>query len=148
MWQFIRPRRLGKIDKLLAEKTGQNFNRSYNEWQKWSWNQPYEPTPNYREFLQKFYRGFDSRFENYFRETESARIRLDEIQWGGVKRDGIPPLKNPAMLPADKADYLDDSNVVFGIVVGDDVRCYPKRILAWHEMFKDTIGGQSVCGVY
>ncbi|NET38537.1 MAG: DUF3179 domain-containing protein, partial [Cyanothece sp. SIO1E1] len=29
---------------------------------------------------------------------------------------------------------------VFGIAVNGDVRAYPKRILAWHEMFVDTVG--------
>ena len=28
-------------------------------------------------------------------------IRLDEIVWGGVRQDGIPPLRNPAMLAAE-----------------------------------------------
>ncbi|MEL6415270.1 MAG: DUF3179 domain-containing (seleno)protein, partial [Pseudomonadota bacterium] len=29
-----------------------------------------------------------------------------------------------------------------------DARAYPKRILAWHEMFVDTIGGVEIAGVY
>ena len=29
-----------------------------------------------------------------------------------------------------------------------DVRAYPKRILAWHEMFVDDVGGVPVAGVY
>ena len=52
------------------------------------------------------------------------------------------------MLPANDAHYLADTDVVFGIELNGDARAYPKRILAWHEMFKDTIGGESVCGVY
>jgi hypothetical protein len=90
----------------------------------------------------------DSRFSEYFIDAEKRNIRLDQIQWGGVRRDGIPPLKNPKMLAAADADYLSDSDVVFGIDLNGDARCYPNRILAWHEMFKDTIGGESVCGVY
>ncbi|MDE0406582.1 MAG: DUF3179 domain-containing (seleno)protein, partial [Alphaproteobacteria bacterium] len=27
-------------------------------------------------------------------------------------------------------------------------RAYPKRILGWHEMFVDTVGGVPVAGVY
>ena len=57
-------------------------------------------------------------------------------------------MKNPKMLAAGDAKYLGDSDVVFGVELNGDARCYPKRILAWHEMFKDTIGGESVCGVY
>ena len=38
--------------------------------------------------------------------------------------------------------------MIFGIEINGDVRAYPKRILAWHEMFVDTIGGESIAGVY
>ena len=52
------------------------------------------------------------------------------------------------MLPANKASYLADTDVVFGIEVDGDFRAYPKRILAWHEMFTDTIQGVPLAGVY
>ncbi|HBE68566.1 MAG TPA: hypothetical protein DDW52_10505, partial [Planctomycetaceae bacterium] len=77
-----------------------------------------------------------------------ASIRLDEVRWGGVRRDGIPPLKNPETVPADQANYLADSDIVFGVEFGGEARAYPKRILAWHEMVKDVVGGQSINGVY
>lgn len=54
-------------------------------------------------------------------------------------QDGIPPLRGPDMITASEADYLSDDDVVFGIEVNGDVRAYPKRILAWHEMFVDTV---------
>ena len=52
------------------------------------------------------------------------------------------------MISAEEATYLKDDHVVFGIAVNGDVRAYPKRILAWHEMFTDTIGGVDIAGVY
>src|SRR6266851_4811865 len=52
------------------------------------------------------------------------------------------------MISAKEANYLADDNVVYGLVVNGDTRAYPKRILAWHEMFTDTIGGVPVAGVY
>ena len=52
------------------------------------------------------------------------------------------------MIPAGEAEYLRDSNVVFGLEVEGDARAYPKRILAWHEMFVDEVGGVPVAGVY
>ena len=70
------------------------------------------------------------------------------MRWGGVKQNGIPPLVNPDMIEADEASYLEDDHVVFGLEVNGDARAYPKRILAWHEMFKDTVGGETVNGVY
>ena len=52
------------------------------------------------------------------------------------------------MLAAQDAGYLEDDHIVFGISVNGDARAYPKRILAWHEMFVDTVGGVPVAGVY
>ena len=46
------------------------------------------------------------------------------------------------MISASEAEYLEDSNVVFGISLNGDARAYPKRILAWHEMFVDKVGGK------
>jgi len=52
------------------------------------------------------------------------------------------------MISIKAADYLDDDNIVFGIEINGDARAYPKRILAWHEMFTDNIGGVEIAGVY
>jgi hypothetical protein len=68
--------------------------------------------------------------------------------WGGVLQDGIPPLREPKMLAARDARYLADGDVVFGVEINGDARAYPKRILAWHEMFVDRVGGIDVAGVY
>ena len=146
--QFLDRRQRANVKLLLAKKTGQEADMSLKDWRIWSWNQEYKPDPHYADFKRYLLRRIDSRFESYFTDTKNAKIRLDEIRWGGVKRDGIPPLKNPKMLAAGDAKYLGDSDVVFGVELNGDARCYPKRILAWHEMFKDTIGGESVCGVY
>jgi hypothetical protein len=94
------------------------------------------------------YRRIDPRFAGYFSSSRETSIRLDEVRWGGVVQDGIPPLRQPTMLSAGEADYLSDGDVVFGIEVNGDVRAYPRRILAWHEMFTDKVGGIEVTGVY
>lgn len=133
---------------LLQKRTGQDFGGDFKAWERWLWKQPDQPDPDYPEFKARLYSLIDPRFKEYFSDPENAEIRLDEIVWGGVVRDGIPPLNKPKMTSAAEATFLDDSNVVFGVSINGDHRCYPKRILAWHEMFKDTIGGQSVCGAY
>jgi hypothetical protein len=52
------------------------------------------------------------------------------------------------MIRASQADYLAGDDVVFGIAIDGDVRAYPKRILAWHEMVRDSIAGRPMNGVY
>ncbi len=81
-------------------------------------------------------------------ERENMDIRLEEIVWGGVKVDGIPPLDNPELIPGEKADYLLDDDLVFGVEIDGDARAYPLRILGWHEMFNETIGGVPVALAY
>ncbi len=134
---------------LLEDKTGQRFGQNTNQWYDWLWNQPENIAPDYADFKADFYQLIDPRFGTYFRDRQStAKIRLDEIRWGGVAQDGIPPLRNPVMIEAEEATYLDDDNIVFGIEINGDARAYPKRILAWHEMFVDTVGGEPIAGVY
>ncbi|MEM7548634.1 MAG: DUF3179 domain-containing protein [Bacteroidota bacterium] len=134
---------------LLQDKTGKDFGYDFNEWYEWLWNQDQDIIEEYDAFKARLYKFIDPKFETYFSDRgESATIRLDEIRWGGVGQDGIPPLRGPKMTIASKASYLDDDNVVFGIEVNGDFRAYPKRILAWHEMFVDEVGGIPVAGVY
>jgi hypothetical protein len=75
-------------------------------------------------------------------------IRLEEITWGGVRKDGIPALINPGMIEANAADYMSEDELVFGIEINGDVRAYPLRIMDWHEMFNDVIGGVPVSLAY
>ena len=133
---------------LLKRKTGQDFGADTNQWFVWWWQQEPRVDPDYAAFKSKLYGLIDEKFEGYFSNNRESRIRLDEIRWGGVLQDGIPPLRQPRMITAAKADYLDDDNIVFGIEINGDARAYPKRILAWHEMFIDEIGGTEYAGVY
>ena len=134
---------------IINEKTGKNLGYSLNAWYEYLWNKEEKTPVNYDYFKAELYKNIDRRFERYFiNRSETSKIRLDEIRWGGVTQDGIPPLRNPKMIAADEADYLADDNVVFGIAINGDVRAYPKRILAWHEMFTATVGGEPVTGVY
>ena len=138
-----------KIITLLTDKTGQDFGPRLNNWYFWWWNQPETALPSYGNFKADLYEQIDPRFAGYFRERQpSARIRLDEVRWGGVRQDGIPPLRNPEMISTAQATYLENGNIIFGLEINGDARAYPKRILAWHEMFTDTIGGIDIAGVY
>lgn len=138
-----------QIIDLLVKKTGENFGHNTKEWYFWLWNEPENVGRYYANFKASVYKQIDPKFDQYFNERqEQARIRLDEVRWGGVVQDGIPPLRQPKMISADAAGYLDDDNVVFGIEINGDARAYPKRILAWHEMFVDTIGDTEIAGVY
>jgi len=133
---------------LLHKRTGQDFGFDMHGWQQWLWNREERRLPYYAMFKSMLYGQIDPKFAAYFSAERPARIRLDEIVWGGVVQDGIPPLRSPKMMAPDEAHYLADDNVVFGLAINRDARAYPKRILAWHEMFVDDVGGVPVTGAY
>ncbi len=133
---------------LLRKNTNQGYGYSPRAWNKWLWNNPETRYEHYAEFKSLLYQLIDKKFAGYFDDQRETTIRLDEVVWGGVSQDGIPPLRQPKMISAGAADYLDDDNIVFGIEINGDARAYPNRILAWHEMFIDEIGGTEFAGVY
>ncbi|MEM8789863.1 MAG: DUF3179 domain-containing protein, partial [Pseudomonadota bacterium] len=81
-------------------------------------------------------------------QPDAMRIRLEEITWGGVRKDGIPSLDNPNLISALEADYLQPDDLVFGVSINGDARAYPLRIMGWHEMFNEVIGGVPVALAY
>ena len=132
----------------LEAQTGQRFDGDLRRAQRWIWEQPYDPHPRYALLKGEWYAEIDADFRRFFPDGVASTIRLDEIVWGGVRVNGIPPLEYPVHLPAARAAYLDDDHVVFGIVAGGEARAYPKRILAWHEMALDRLGGVELTIVY
>jgi len=133
---------------LLERQTRQSLQREPLVWSKWLWQQQYEMWPGYPEFKAAVYQAVDPRFHWWFYPGMPHAIRLDEIVWGGVTVDGIPPLEHAAVITAEKATYLGGKNIVFGVFLNGEARAYPKRILAWHEMANDTVGGKDTTLVY
>lgn len=137
--------------RLLEKHTHKKFGYDINKWYDYIWSKEERLIDDYHVFKAYLHQNIDFHFKQYFlkRQDNTLRsIRLDEIRWGGVKQDGIPPLRHPKMIAANDAKYLQNNHIVFGIEVNGDYRAYPKRILAWHEMFIDNVGGIPVVGVY
>ena len=147
---FLRsPSTSHKLLHILQKKTKKNYPRDFDKWYAYVWNKKPSYLPSYYTFKAILHKAIDTHFDTYFLDREDqSTIRLDEVRWGGVKQDGIPPLHNPKMLHAKNATYLKDTDIVFGISIQGDTRAYPKRILAWHEMFTDQVGNTPVAGVY
>jgi len=137
-----------RLTSFLARQTGQRFGDDLRAWRRWMWSLPASPHSQYSEFKAELYGRVDPAFRRFFRSGTRASIRLDEIDWGGVRVNGIPPLRMPGHIPAGRATWLRDNHVVFGVEVNGEARAYPKRILAWHEMANDRLGGVDLTVVY
>ena len=137
-----------RLLRFLERTTRQRFGLDFDKWHQWIWAQPYDPHPEYVAFKGRLYTNVDPRMAAFFAPGVRAGIRLDEIEWGGVVVNGIPPLVYPKTIPAAEAHYLRDNHVVFGIAVNGRARAYPKRILGWHELARDRVGGVELTIVY
>ena len=73
-------------------------------------------------------------------------VDLREIFSGGPPKDGIPSIDAPKFVPVAEAERsgLKDREPVIAVAIKGDVRAYPLRILIWHEIVNDEIGGTPV----
>lgn len=137
-----------RLLRFLQGSSGQSFGQDLKRWRQWMWKRPYEPHADYARFKSVLYAQIDPRIGEFFVPGARSLIRLDEVDWGGVKVNGIPPLDHPKHVGAREAAYLNDKNVVFGVFINGEARAYPKRILGWHEMARDRVGGVELTVVY
>ena len=133
---------------LLKLLTGQELGPRWFDWFVWMEENPTPAIPYNEIFLKQIFSRIDPQFQVFFYPNIERRIRLDEITWGGVRKDGIPALTNPKLIKADRADYLKNKDLVFGISINGDTRAYPLRIMDWHEMLNDKIGDVPVSLAY
>ena len=137
------------IVRTLEALTGAQPGDQWHEWVLWQEAHPeIEPFEGFDAFKADVMALIDPDFRLFLRRGVKHDIRLEEIVWGGVVKDGIPALTNPTLITPAAAGYLRDDELVFGIQINGDARAYPFRILDWHEMFNDVIGGVPVALAY
>ncbi len=90
-------------------------------------------------------------------DLSRALVPADEIVDSGLPRDGLEALDHPAMLTATEAagtrlgahgTLLVPDDRVVGIDIDGDARAYPLRLMVWHEVVNDTVGGVPVAVTY
>lgn len=78
-------------------------------------------------------------------DFSNAMIPIQRIMAGGPGKDGIPAILNPVFADAGSAGgFLKDSDRVMAISINGDSRAYPVKILNWHEIVIDKVGGQPI----
>ena len=111
--------------------------------------EPADDTPLYLAFKHKLIAGIQEKMGAFLDPAKPRALSAQEVFWGGVRVDGIPPLESPAFVtPEDAADWIGAKDLVIGVEVNGDARAYPRRIIDWHEMVNDTVGGVPVSLAY
>jgi len=129
----------------LATLTGEKRSDRYHDWVEVVGRRAdLAPKDGYLAYKAELFARIDPRYKAILYAGAPARIRPEEIVFGGVPPEGIPALERPAHVAAAAATYLTPGERVFGVSVRGEARAYPLRILDWHEMVNDVVGGEPV----
>ncbi len=71
-------------------------------------------------------------------------VEFHEILSGGPPKDGIPAIDDPTFKPVVEIDDIKDTEPVIGLTINGETKAYPLRILMWHEIVNDELGGVPV----
>ncbi len=139
----------GQLLAALQQLAGTEIQRDWKAWIEWQEERTeIRPYRGFTTLKADILAAVDSNFRGFLYRGVRHEIRIEEIVWGGVKKDGIPALVNAKQIPARDATYLTGQELVFGVSINGDSRAYPLRILNWHEMFNDVVGGVPVSLAY
>ncbi|GAB4150313.1 MAG: hypothetical protein Tsb0016_21940 [Sphingomonadales bacterium] len=81
-------------------------------------------------------------------DFSKSAVDFDEIISGGPPKDGIPALDRPRFKPVSKIYDRPDSEPVIVLRLNGEAKAYPLKILMWHEIVNDEIGGVPVTVTY
>lgn len=81
-------------------------------------------------------------------DFSKTTIAFNEILSGGPPKDGIPSIDEPKFISAESDKTLTSTEPVVALEIAGDARAYPLRILTWHEIVNDTVGGVPVTVTY
>lgn len=94
-------------------------------------------------------------------DLSTCLVPREELVAAGFAKDGLPAMTDPAVFTPVQAEeftqqlraahqgrFLVDNDRVIGVVVDGVARAYPLRVLTWHEVVNDTVGGRPIVVTY
>jgi hypothetical protein len=81
-------------------------------------------------------------------DFSKTSVEFGSIMSGGPPKDGIPSIDKPEFVPLAKYKGTAETEPVITFVHKGDARAYPLRVLIWHEIVNDTVGGLPVTVTY
>ena len=113
------------IGRALKSLTSESFGGTFDtigDWQFWLGQHPdIEAAPGFDGCKGRLYSEIDPRFTQFIYDDVPTRVPLWAVQWGGVRKNGIPSLDDPKFITAGDA-LLDPEEPVFGVSINGDVR--------------------------
>jgi hypothetical protein len=136
-----------QVTEALAALTGQRF-ASDAEWYRWLAANPQPLPPDYARWKGRLLALIDPAYASIFGGAIPAGVRPELVMWSGLRPGELPRLNAPATTGKDGAGYLEGGDTVFALQLGGVTRAYPARILTWHPVVHDQVGGVAVVVTY
>ena len=101
--------------------------------------------------------GDGRRVESYGFDLDPLLVPRHLVVAAGFPKDGIPALVDPPAMRGDavaafnervRGKYLVSGDRVIGVSLGGRERAYPLRLLDWHEVINDELGGIPIAVTY
>jgi len=91
-----------------------------------------------------------ARWMKEFPATDFSKhsVPFEDIRTDGARRDSITPISAPTFKRADKIRDIGPLEPVLSVEIAGETRAYPLRVLLWHELVNDTIGGVPILVSY
>lgn len=77
-----------------------------------------------------------------------STVDLGDIMSGGPSKDGIPSIDAPFFESVSTVKDLAPDELVISVAQNGDIRAYPIRVMIWHEIVNDVVGGVPVAVTY
>ncbi len=81
-------------------------------------------------------------------DLSNLSVPKEQIYAGGPLKDEIPTLTDPVPVWGKRINFLGPEDRVLGVLIHGHARAYPIRMLNWHEVVNDVVGGQPIAVTY
>ena len=81
---------------------------------------------------------------SYGFDLSESIVDVEQFFSGGVNKDDIPAISNPKFISSDQAKFLNNNDLIIGVIVDGQAKAYPVNILNWHEIVNDQVGRERV----
>ena len=80
--------------------------------------------------------------------TVAADASESPVAPPAVRLSGFVPLDDPTFLDARETEYFGDEELVLGVELAGEFRAYPVRMLRYHHIVNDMVGGEPLLVTY
>ncbi len=136
-----------EVDAALLALTGARL-ASEARWYEWLGQHPGSVPPGYGQWKGRLLGISDDTFARVLAGAPADGVRLELIEWTGLRVGELPRLVGPRIANVANHGYLEPADRVYGLQAGSTLRAYPQRLLTWHPVVHDRVGVASVLITY